>query len=87
MRQRIVVGVVVAAVLIGGGIWAEAQNRVLPGPPSLSNPPQEVISGADIGFRVDTWDGDTPVGRIVVRHDGQWVDVRIPVTPRRLRAR
>lgn len=80
MRNWLIVGIVSAAV-VGGGIWAEAQA------PHVPEQPQEIISGADIGFRVDRWDGDTPVGRIVVRHDGQWVEVRLPVSPRRLTVR
>jgi hypothetical protein len=88
MRKWIGVGVISAATLIGGGIWAHAQ-QVLPNnprltPPGPAQPPPQIISGADIGFRVDLWDGETPVGKIVVRQNGKWVEVRISPSTRRL---
>ena len=33
-----------------------------------------VISGKDIGFRVERYDGRRPVGVLVIRVDGQWVE-------------
>jgi hypothetical protein len=51
--------------------------------------PPTVLSGADVGFRVEAIDGDNvPVGRIVIRVDGKWVEARIggfADTARRLR--
>jgi hypothetical protein len=42
----------------------------------LTMPDQEptVISGKDIGFRVERYDGRRPVGVLVIRVDGQWVE-------------
>lgn len=34
-----------------------------------------VLSGSDLGFRVEGARGSTRVGRLVVRIDGEWVDV------------
>lgn len=34
-----------------------------------------VLSGADIGFRMTGRKGDTPVGRLVVRVNGDWREV------------
>ncbi len=34
-----------------------------------------VISGADLGFRVEGMQRGFPVGKLVVRIDGQWVEV------------
>jgi hypothetical protein len=34
-----------------------------------------VLSGADIGFRMTGRKGDTPVGRLVVRVNGEWKEV------------
>ena len=34
-----------------------------------------VISGNDVGFRMEGRKGNTPVGRLVVRIDGKWMDV------------
>jgi hypothetical protein len=36
-----------------------------------------VVSGNDLGFRIDGQRGQTPVGRIVVRIDGQWVEAEL----------
>ena len=33
-----------------------------------------VVSGADIGFRIEGVKGDKPVGRLVIRVNGQWVE-------------
>jgi hypothetical protein len=79
MRKWIGVGIV-SATVIGGGLWAHAQVQ-LPNnqrtAPNLTQPPQ-IISGADIGFRVDSVAADgKPVGRIVVRQKGEWVEVTL----------
>jgi len=87
MRKWIGVGVISAAAVVGSGIWVHAQ-RVLPSPrvaPPLSQDAPTVLTGSDFGFRVDSWSQDgTPVGKIVIRHDGKWVEIRIPVEPRRV---
>ena len=52
---------------------AQAQRGVRPG----SNLPTEsptVVSGSDIGFRIERTQDGIPVGRLVVRVDGRWVD-------------
>jgi len=60
----------------GGMLWAQSKNV---------QPPPQVISGADFGFRVDSYSPDgTPVGHVVVRQNGEWVEVRVPVNARRL---
>jgi hypothetical protein len=91
MRRRLGIGVVLAITLIGGGLWAHAQSpRVLPSPrvaPVPGQEPSTVLAGNDIGFRVDNWQGDTPVGKLVVRHDGKWVEIKIPVEVTRLTAK
>ena len=76
MRKWIGVGIVSAATLIGGGLWAHAQVQVAP--------PPQVISGAEAGFRVDGWEGDTPVGRWVVRSGGKWIEPKLTGGLRRL---
>jgi hypothetical protein len=42
----------------------------------LENP--TVISGNDVGFRIERTQDGIPVGRIVVRVEGQWVDTAGP---------
>jgi hypothetical protein len=40
-----------------------------------------VISGNDIGFRIEGQRGKTPVGKIVVRIEGQWVEAALSQLP------
>jgi hypothetical protein len=84
------VGIIAALTVIGGGIWAHAQ-QVLPSPRQApvapAQQPSQIISGADIGFRVDSIAPDgTPNGRIVVHQKGQWVEVTLSGGIRRLTA-
>ena len=52
--------------------WTRAQTRRWT---PLTEP--VVVSGTDIGFRIDWMNGRTPVGEIVVRLNGQWIDARV----------
>lgn len=36
-----------------------------------------LFSGVDVGFRIEGRKGNTPVGRLVVRIDAQWVAVDV----------
>jgi hypothetical protein len=36
-----------------------------------------LFSGVDVGFRIEGRKGNTPVGRVVVRIDAQWVAVDV----------
>jgi hypothetical protein len=86
MRNYIGPGLVSAAIIFSGfGFWAHAQGqppngpRVVPSPQvappfGQENKNPTVISGGDVGFRVDRWEGNTPIGRWVVRSDGKWVE-------------
>jgi len=68
------------------GIWAAAPAPLAQRPPqsgSAGEPPT-VISGSDIGFRMDRRRGNTAVGRFVVRINGQWLDVEEAVVAKRL---
>src|SRR5437870_9191430 len=49
-----------------------ARGRVLQMVPL---PAPTVVSGNDLGFRIEGTQGATPVGRLVVRRNGQWVEV------------
>jgi hypothetical protein len=78
----ILAAVVVIAVL---GIWqrAAAQGAVAVRPVT-----PRVLAGGDFGFRVEGVKGDTPVGRLVVQVNGQWVPVEVSsAVPRLLSAR
>ena len=78
MRQWIAVISVAVAILTGGVLWARAQVQP-------ANPTQPTIfSGGDVGFRVDRWEGDTPIGRWVVRRDGKWLEPKTSVGTHRV---
>ena len=78
---------VVIAFFVVVGVWTHAQ-QVQPNNPRIApnvQPPAQVVSGADFGFRVESYAADgTPQGRIVVRQNGQWVEVGITGGVRRL---
>jgi hypothetical protein len=88
MRKWIGIAAVTMAGLTGGALWAYAQvqpNNPRPAPPLQVQPPPQIISGADFGFRVDSVAPDgTPSGKIVVRQKGEWVEVRVTAAARRI---
>jgi hypothetical protein len=53
------------ASLVLVGVFASAQTRREPG---------AILSGADIGFRPDGWNGKRRTGTWLVRIDGEWVE-------------
>ena len=61
--------VLLSGLFVGAG-WVSGQVAQLPTPPT-------VISGNDIGFRMVGRKGATPTGRLVVRINGEWVDVEL----------
>jgi hypothetical protein len=46
-----------------------------------------VVSGPDIGFRIEGVRGDTPVGTLVIRVNGQWVEADFGSGVRKLTAK
>ena len=72
--------IVLAVFLTGAAVWASAQ---------VGRPPSEtrirpmdlvaptVISGSDLGFRIESNKDNVPVGRLVVRINGVWVDAQV----------
>jgi hypothetical protein len=44
---------------------------------SVPLPSPVILSGPDVGFRIDGRYGDTPIGAIVVRIDGKWVEAKV----------
>ncbi|MEQ1870703.1 MAG: hypothetical protein ABL961_11825 [Vicinamibacterales bacterium] len=47
-------------------------------------PDKRVVSGSDLGFRVESDRNGVPTGRFVIRVNGQWVEVKESVGPARL---
>jgi hypothetical protein len=64
-RARIVMALLWIGSLVLVGAIATAQTRRDPAP---------VISGADIGFKPEGWEGAARTGKLVVRINGQWVE-------------
>lgn len=72
--------IVLTVFLVVAAVWASAQ---------VSRPPSEtglkpmdlvaptVISGSDLGFRIESNQDNVPVGRLVVRISGRWVDAQV----------
>jgi hypothetical protein len=69
VRTRIGLVVFWLASLVAVGVWAQTSP--------LSE--QKVISGNDLGFRVERQERGTPIGRLVVRVNGQWVEAGFAV--------
>ena len=44
-------------------------------------PEARIVSGPDFGFRIESDQGGIPVGKLVVRVDGKWVEARIGTLP------
>jgi len=71
MRIRRLIWVFVVVLMALAGAWTYAQSlQVTPGTPT-------VVSGPDWGFRVVGNRGGTPVGTLVIKMNGQWVEVEI----------
>jgi hypothetical protein len=66
---RVLIGCLLVIVFLAGAAWAGAQ-RFSPVTPSGS---PLILSGSDIGFRMAGRRGDTVVGSLVVRVNGEWI--------------
>ena len=72
MRLRYIAAAILTIVLLViAGAWVTAQ--VVPVKPV----PPKVMTGPDVGFRVEGIRGNTPVGVVVVRVNGEWVEADI----------
>ena len=79
MRSYVIVGVVWLLSLVAAAAAVAAaqalEYRALPDP--------RVMTGGDVGFRVEGLYGNMPAGSIVIRVNGEWVEARVgtPRTP------
>jgi hypothetical protein len=69
IRFRILLGVLWLVSLIAVGTYASAQSQ------SDSDKPT-VLVGDDLGFRIERWQGNKPVGTFVVKVKGTWVEAQ-----------
>jgi hypothetical protein len=68
LRGRVLFVVLWIASVVLVGAYASAQSR--PMRPDAA----PVISGSDIGFRPEGWQGKARTGTFVVRINGEWVE-------------
>lgn len=73
--EWLIVLIVVALAYAGGRTAGQAPLRPLS---------PTVLSGDDVGFRVEAEQGGVAVGRLVVRIDGKWVEAELRGGVRRL---
>ena len=71
MRVRLLV--VALSIVCLALAWQTTAAQVI----AVKPVPPRVMTGGDVGFRVEGLRGDTPVGRLVVRVNGRWVDAEI----------
>lgn len=88
MSQRTRLVCVVAVALLAAGAWVSAQVFPPRSADQLFSPQRAdqpvTLSGNDLGFRIEGRRGDTVVGRLMVRVDGEWVDAEFGGGVRRL---
>ena len=99
MRRVSLLSVVWLLSMFAVGTWASGQAppQVVPLPPAAAPPargvppaqddPARIISGSDIGFRVEDVKNSRLVGRFVVRVNGQWREVEESAITKRLTQR
>jgi hypothetical protein len=84
---RLVVAVLWVVSLVSVAALARAQNPPLPSPWMTPLPSPIVLSGNDVGFRVEGRNGNRPVGVLVIRMNGEWVVPTTLEAPARLSTR
>lgn len=75
MSRRTCLAVLLASLLsaVSGALLAQ---------PQVQNPNEPVVlSGPDVGFRVEGYERGKPVGTLVVRLNGRWVQPRPLMQP------
>ena len=72
-RSRVSLVAAFVAAMVMLAIWTSAQVV----PRQAPAQPPTVLSGLDVGFRVEGMSRGMPVGKWVVRVDGQWVEPQL----------
>jgi hypothetical protein len=69
LHMRIGLAVLWVVSLTAVGLYGQGRESAVPLNPTI-------VSGADIGFRIDRRDGKGAIGKLMVRVNGQWVEAR-----------
>lgn len=72
---RVGIGVALAGAMAAGATTVSSQARQ--SPPSPLAP--KVLSGDEVGVLVEGYRNGKPVGRLVVKLEGEWVEVERPM--------
>ena len=81
MSKRSCVVVLVVSLLAIVSTVLMGQSRT----PAVGDP--VVLSGDDLGFRIDRHEGGRPIGTLVVRVNGRWVEPKSAMQPMPLGSR
>lgn len=84
VKRFMTICAVVSVFLAGMWVHAQTSQPAIEQHVTVISPPTTVIAGPDLGFRVEGQRGTIPIGRLVVRVDGQWVEVEDAVNFKRL---
>ncbi|MGQ0735746.1 MAG: hypothetical protein ACT4QD_19090 [Acidobacteriota bacterium] len=68
--RNLVMGMVLGLALGSASATAYPQGAIRPQPVE-----PRILTGDDLGFRMTARKGESPVGQLVVRVDGQWKEV------------
>jgi len=72
-------GFLVALILSAPTAWATSQSQLV----AVNPVTPRVVTGEDLGFRVEGLrGGSTPVGTLVVRVNGEWVEAEVTLPGR-----
>lgn len=64
----------IAALAIAQQIPQRPSSKPLFNPAPGTPPAEKLVSGEDIGFRVSSYKNGVPVGRLVIKVDGKWIE-------------
>ena len=87
MRKLTIVAAVWIVSILLAGLLGYAQAVQVPQPgqaPRTPAPSPTVVFGNDVGFRIDQWQGNTPLGTLVIKKNGEWVPVKDSIGVHRL---
>ncbi len=77
--MRAIVSLAILWVLSLFVVTAAVKAQVFEMPRPLPEP--RIVAGPDFGFRIEADQSGTPVGKLVVRVDGKWIEARVAAVP------